>query len=63
MFMVQNVNQEPRAQAELKVNDEIIELNNFAGNFICQTVIGMVKSLRGVGDVETVSLKISQKTE
>ena len=61
--MVQKVNQKPRAQAELKVNGERIELNNFAENFICQTVIGMVKSLRGVGDVETVSLKISQNPE
>jgi len=53
--------QRPVAQAQLKVNGKEIELNNFARNFISQTVIGMVKSLRGVGEIETVSLKIAEK--
>jgi len=44
----------------LKVNGEEVELNSFAQNIISQTVIGMVKSLRGVGDVETISLEISE---
>ncbi|TKJ33801.1 MAG: hypothetical protein CEE38_19440 [Planctomycetes bacterium B3_Pla] len=55
--------QKPAFEAELAVNGQEIELNRFAGNFICQTVVGMVKSLRGVGNVETISLKISCKTE
>jgi hypothetical protein len=49
--------------AELVVNGQEIELNNFVENFICQTVVGMVKSLRGVGNVEIISLKISRKTK
>ena len=49
------------ARAQLKVNGKEIELNNFAQNFISQTVIGMVKSLRGVGEIETVSLKVAGK--
>jgi hypothetical protein len=60
---VQKVNQEPIARAELKVNGKEIKLNNFAESFISQTVIGMVKSLRGVGDIETVDLRISKKSE
>jgi len=48
-------------QTELKVNGKEIRLNNFAQNFISQTVIGMVKSLRGVGHVEIINLKISKK--
>ena len=48
-------------QTELKVNGKEVELNNFAQNFISQTVIGMVESLRGVGHVETINLKISKK--
>ncbi len=60
-FMMHNANQKPIARAELQVNGKKIELNNFVENFICQTVIGMVKSLRGVDDVETISLKISKK--
>jgi hypothetical protein len=43
----------------LKVNGKEIKLNNFVESFISQTVIGMVKSLRGVGDIETVDLSDS----
>jgi len=35
----------------------------FVKSFISQTVIGMVKSLQGVGDIETVDLRISKKSE
>lgn len=56
-------NQEPTACVELKVNGEQIELNGFVRNFITHTVIGMVKSLRGVGEVETISLDISRKAK
>ena len=61
--MACEANQEPTAQVQLKVNGKEIELNNFAQNFISQTVTGMVKSLRGVGEVETISLKISKKAK
>jgi len=50
--------QKPTAQVELKVNGKEIELNSFAQNFISQTVTGMAKSLRGVGDGETISLSV-----
>jgi len=60
---MQKVNQEPIARAELKVNGKEIKLNNFAESFISQTVIGMVKSLRGVGDIETVDLRVSKKSK
>jgi len=40
--IVQKVNQEPIARAELKVNGKEIKLNNFVESFISQTVIGMV---------------------
>ncbi len=50
------------ALVELKVNGKEIELNNFVKNFICQTMIGMVKSLRGVNDIEAIELKVSRKT-
>ncbi len=63
IFIMQKVNQEPIARAELKVNGKEIKLNNFVESFISQTVIGMVKSLRGVGDIETVDLRISKKSE
>ncbi len=55
-------NQEATARVELKVNGNQIELNNFVQNFITKSVIGMVKSLRGVSEIETISLDISKKT-
>ena len=60
-MIADEVNQEPTARTELKVNGKEIKLNNFVEKFISQTVIGMVKSLRGVGDVETINLRVSKK--
>ena len=54
-------NQKSVARAELKVNDKETELNKFVENFISQTVIGMVSSLQGVGDIKTINLQISKK--
>ena len=55
--------QESEYQVELNVNGESIELNSFVEDFISQAVIGMVKPLRGVGDVETITLKISRQAK
>ncbi len=56
-------NQKSGIRADLEVNAQKIELNSFVENFISQTVIGMVKSLRGVDNIETIDLKISKKTK
>jgi len=56
-------NQNLTVQTGLKINGKEIELNNFAQNFISQTVIGMVKSLQGVGHVETINLNISKEVK
>lgn len=61
--MVCEPNQESTAEVQLRVNGEEIELNTFAKNIISQTVMGMAKSLRGVGEVETISLVISGKAQ
>ncbi len=55
--------QESEYKAELNVNGESIELNSFIENLISQAVVGMVKPLRGVGDVETITLKISRRAK
>jgi len=56
-------NQESVANVELKINGDAVELNDFVTNFIAETVAGMVKSLRGVSDIETVELKIVKKAK
>ena len=61
--MMCDSNQRPLVEAELKINNEKIELNSFVENFIAQTVIGMVKSLRGVDNIEVIDLKISKKAK
>jgi len=61
--MACNSNQEQIVGAELRINGADIELNNFVENFISQTVIGMVTSLRGVSNIETIELKISKKVK
>ena len=52
--------QKPVARVDLTINGEKIGLNSFVEGFISQTVLGMVKSLRGVSDAETIELKISK---
>lgn len=61
--MACETNQKPIAQTELKINGEEIKLNNFVENFISQTIIGMVKSLRGVDNIDMIVLKISTKAD
>ncbi len=61
--MVHDANQKPPANAELAVNGEKVKLNNFVQSFISKTLIGMVKSLQGVGDIETIELKISKNCQ
>ena len=35
----------------------------FVENFISQIAVGMVKSVQGVGDIETFDLRISKKSK
>ena len=58
--MTCETNTKPTARVELTVDGKAIELNSFVENFVAQTVIGMVRSLRDVGEHETISLKISK---
>ncbi|MHC4690793.1 MAG: hypothetical protein ACYS5F_14350 [Planctomycetota bacterium] len=61
--MVGNTNMDPIVDVELNVNGEKIELNNFVRSFILETVLGMVKSLRGVDEVESLKLELSKQTK
>jgi hypothetical protein len=62
-LMVCDANQKPATNVDLTINGEKVDLNNFVQGFISETVIGMVRSLRGVGDIETIKLKVSKKIE
>jgi hypothetical protein len=62
-LMVCEANQKPAVNVDLTINGERVDLNNFVQGFISETVIGMVRSLRGVGDIETIELKVSRKIE
>ena len=53
---------ESEFNAELEVNGQSIELNSFVESFFSQAVIGMLKSLRGVDDIETINGKIQKKS-
>ena len=61
--MACETNQESMADVDLKVNGQKVELNPFIQGFISETVTGMLKSLRGVNDIDTVDLKITKKTK
>ena len=55
--------QKPVLVAELTVNGQEIELSDFVQDIIGRAVIGMVTSLKGVTDVQKVTLNISRPTE
>ncbi len=55
--------QKPALAAELVVNGQEIELTDFVQDFIGRAVIGMVTSLKGVTDVQKVTLNISRPAE
>lgn len=56
-------NQQPKAQVELKINGEEVDLNTFVEGFISETLFGMVKSLRGVGSIDRIDLRIVKNPE
>jgi outer membrane lipoprotein-sorting protein len=58
--MVCEPEHESVVKVELKVNGEDVALNDFVKGFVSETLTGMVKSLRGVGEVKTISLEISK---
>ena len=53
--------QESTADVKLEVNGADVELNTFVQSFVTETITGMVKSLRGVDEVKSVSLQITRK--
>jgi len=61
--MTSEPNHEQTAQVQLKVNGEEIQLNDFVEGFIAESVIGMVKSLRGVGKIDAIDLSIAKNAD
>ena len=61
--MVCERDQEPILKTKLTVNGQKIELNNFVQNFMGGAIVGMLTSLRGVGDIQSVSLEISKASD
>lgn len=55
--------QEPTLEIELIVNGLKVELNSFVQNFIGRAVLGMLTSLRGVSNVQSVNLRISKPSD
>jgi len=45
----------------LTVNGQNIPLTEFPDEFIQNTILGMIKSLKGVDDVKTINLKLEQR--
>ena len=54
-------NENTEFAVELKVNGNEIDLNEFVDKFLSGAVIGMISSLRGVDNIETVNIEISKK--
>ena len=55
--------QRSQPQLELKVNGRDVELNDFVQSFIVETILGMLRSLRGVDEVRSVTLTITREQD
>lgn len=50
-----------QVDVKLNVNGESVKLNGFVQGFIANAVFGMLKSLNGVGDIESLNLEIVKR--
>ena len=55
--------QRSQPQLELEVNGRDVELNDFVQSFIVETILGMLRSLRGVDEVRSVTLTITREQD
>lgn len=49
---------EENISAELRVNNEPVELNPFIEQFLARTVLGAVSSLRGVEEIQKLEMQL-----
>ncbi|MCD6577826.1 MAG: hypothetical protein J7K66_07465 [Anaerolineaceae bacterium] len=50
-------------EIEIKVNGEVVELTGFPARIIINAIVGMLKSLRGVEEVESALIQIETEVE
>jgi len=50
-------------QIEIEVNGEEIELSGFPAKIIMNAIIGMLRSLRGVDEIEKAVIRLGKDTE
>jgi len=48
---------------EIEVNGESIELSGFPAKIIMNTIIGMLRSLRGIDEIEKAVIRLGKDTE
>lgn len=48
---------------EVEVNGEVIELSGFPAKIIMNAIIGMLKSLRGVDEIEKAVIRLGKVAE
>jgi hypothetical protein len=56
-------NRELTVTTELQVNGRQVELHDFVQSFLGQAVVGAVRSLRGIGNIQQIRLAISTTSE
>ena len=53
---------EEKYTIELKINDEVMPVNDFVQSFFANTILGSLKSLRDIpDDIKNVSLSITKE--
>ncbi|MBN1456367.1 MAG: hypothetical protein JW912_00765 [Sedimentisphaerales bacterium] len=50
----------PNVAVKLTVNGNDVKLNGFVQGFFANSILGMIKSLKDVEDVKTLTLEISK---
>jgi molybdopterin-guanine dinucleotide biosynthesis protein B len=52
---------QPKDEIELFVNNSFVPLNIFVKDIITKTIVGMVSSLKGIGDINSIRIALKKK--
>jgi molybdopterin-guanine dinucleotide biosynthesis protein MobB len=60
-FIEKWLSEQKKEDIELVVNDILVPLNPFVKNFIMRTLVGMVSSLKGTSEIESLQISLRRK--
>ena len=60
-FIEKWLRKQPKDEVELFVNNSFVPLNIFVKDIITKTIVGMISSLKGIGDIKSIRIALKKK--